>query len=114
LAEAAWLVENHPPSAMMDLSDGLGSDLPRLAQASEVGFAVELADLPCHEGISPEQACGEGEDYELLFTYSMERASHLQRDWLNVFPDVPLTQIGRITPSGYSALPRGWEHYRAS
>jgi thiamine-monophosphate kinase len=114
LAEAAWLVENHPPSAMMDLSDGLGSDLPRLARASGVGFAVELGDLPCHDGITPEQACGEGEDYELLFTYSLERASKLQRDWLNHHPDVPLTQVGRITPSGCSSLPRGWEHYLAS
>lgn len=114
LAEAAWLVANHPPSAMMDLSDGLGSDLPRLAHASGVGFSVELADLPCHEGISPEQACGEGEDYELLFTYPMERASQLERDWSNAFPDVLLSRIGYITPSGCSSLPRGWEHYRAS
>ncbi len=114
LAEAAWLVENNPPTAMMDLSDGLGSDLPRLAQASGVGFSVELADLPCHDGISPEQACGEGEDYELLFTCPMDQGSYLQREWSKAFPDVLLTQIGRITPSGCTSLPRGWEHYRSS
>ena len=34
LAEGRWLAKNARPSAMMDLSDGLGTDLPRLAQAS--------------------------------------------------------------------------------
>jgi thiamine-monophosphate kinase len=112
LDEAAWLVAHHQPSAMMDLSDGLGSDLPRLAVASGVGFVVELADLPCHDGISPEQACGEGEDYELLFTLPMASTTEIQQHWSQAFPHLPLTQIGRITPSGFSPLPRGWEHYR--
>jgi len=31
---------------MMDLSDGLGADLPRLAKASGVGFAIEIENLP--------------------------------------------------------------------
>lgn len=114
LEEGAWLVAHHLPTAMMDLSDGLGSDLPRLAKASGVGFEVALADLPCHDGITPEQACGEGEDYELLFTVATESAEQLLLDWPKAFPDLLLTRIGRLTASGISSLPRGWEHYRAS
>src|SRR5690606_13135411 len=34
LAEARWLADNLRPTAMMDLSDGLAKDLPRLAKAS--------------------------------------------------------------------------------
>jgi thiamine-monophosphate kinase len=50
--------------AMMDLSDGLGLDLHRLADASNVGF--ELVELPVAEGATYEEALSGGEDYELL------------------------------------------------
>jgi thiamine-monophosphate kinase len=50
--------------AMMDLSDGLGLDLHRLADASNVGF--ELTALPVAEGATFEEALSGGEDYELL------------------------------------------------
>ncbi|HQU26321.1 MAG TPA: thiamine-phosphate kinase [Acidimicrobiales bacterium] len=50
--------------AMMDLSDGLGIDLHRLADASGVGFA--LATVPVAEGATLEEAISGGEDYELL------------------------------------------------
>ncbi|NNN01383.1 MAG: thiamine-phosphate kinase [Acidimicrobiaceae bacterium] len=50
--------------AMMDLSDGLGLDLHRLADASGVGF--ELGEIPVAHGASQQEAIGGGEDYELL------------------------------------------------
>ncbi len=50
--------------AMMDLSDGLGLDLHRLADASGVGFALD--DVPVAEGATLEEAISGGEDYELL------------------------------------------------
>jgi thiamine-monophosphate kinase len=50
--------------AMMDLSDGLGLDLHRMADASNVGF--ELVELPVAEGATFEEALSGGEDYELL------------------------------------------------
>jgi thiamine-monophosphate kinase len=51
-------------SAAIDVSDGLGRDLERLARASGVG--VELAQLPTASGSTGEEALGGGEDYELL------------------------------------------------
>jgi thiamine-monophosphate kinase len=50
--------------AMMDLSDGLGLDLHRLADASNVGFVLE--NLPVAEGATDDEATSGGEDYELL------------------------------------------------
>jgi thiamine-monophosphate kinase len=50
--------------AMMDLSDGLGLDLHRLADASRVGF--DLSVVPVAEGATLEEAISGGEDYELV------------------------------------------------
>jgi thiamine-monophosphate kinase len=55
-------------NAMMDLSDGLGLDLHRLANASRVGF--ELSRVPCAHGATEDEALGGGEDYELVMTTS--------------------------------------------
>jgi len=112
LREARWLATRHRPTAMMDLSDGLGSDLPRLAVASGVGYRVESKTLPCHAGCTFEEAAADGEDYELLFTISPEAIGGLMADWAAAFPGTPLTMIGEITAEGAGSLPRGWEHYR--
>jgi thiamine-monophosphate kinase len=50
--------------AMMDLSDGLGADLHRLADASKVGFV--LTSVPVAPGATLDEALNGGEDYELL------------------------------------------------
>jgi thiamine-monophosphate kinase len=51
-------------TAMMDISDGLGLDLHRLAAASQVGVVLET--LPVADGATEAEALGGGEDYELL------------------------------------------------
>jgi thiamine-monophosphate kinase len=50
--------------AMIDLSDGIGLDLHRLADASGVGFALD--ELPVAQGATEDEAISGGEDYELL------------------------------------------------
>ena len=112
LKEARWLVEHARPSAMMDLSDGLGSDLPRLARAGGGGYRVESSGIPCYPGVSVEQAIAEGEDYELLLTFSPAVFATLPGRWEAAFPDTPVTAIGEITKETDEPLPRGWEHYR--
>lgn len=112
LREARWLVTHHRPTAMMDLSDGLGSDLPRLAAASGTGYRVGSDTLPCHAGSTSDEATADGEDYELLFTIGPEAIEGLMADWAAAFPGTPLTVIGEITAEGAGSLPRGWEHYR--
>jgi thiamine-monophosphate kinase len=67
-------------SAMMDLSDGIGLDLHRLASASNVGFALD--QVPIADGATLQEAISGGEDYELLITTSDPeklRSTFLQR-----------------------------------
>jgi thiamine-monophosphate kinase len=94
--EARWLVRNFPIHAMMDLSDGLGADLPRLADASRKGYELDLGALPLRPGCTVEQAAGDGEDYELLFAIDPNEAESLLRRWRRKFPRVPLSHIGHL------------------
>jgi thiamine-monophosphate kinase len=97
-----WLAQHRLASAMMDVSDGLSSDLPRLCAASGVGARIEAANIP---GVDvPAQrsakvfdaldlALNGGDDYELLFTVRPGKARPLPRS----FQGTPLTPIGVIT-----------------
>lgn len=95
-------------TAMMDLSDGLAKDLPRLARASGCGFEIDRGALPRHDGCSVDQALGDGEDYELLVAIPEERWHPLLREWPADF--APLTAIGRMVASG-GELAGGWDHF---
>jgi thiamine-monophosphate kinase len=53
-------------TAMIDVSDGLASDLGHIADASMVGF--ELTDVPVADGATLDDALGGGEDYQLVFS----------------------------------------------
>jgi thiamine-monophosphate kinase len=108
LAEAAWLVRHLRPSAMMDLSDGLAKDLPRLAEASGCGF--ELGEVPATRGCTHEQALGDGEDYELLFTVSPRRWKAVCTLWPKDFPSLSI--VGKLLPPGQgTSLTGGWDHF---
>jgi thiamine-monophosphate kinase len=112
--EARWLVSHFRPHAMMDLSDGLGADLPRLAAASGCGYVLDEARLPLTRGCTPVQAMGDGEDFELLFAFPSRTASALEVAWKKRFPRVPLTQVGHLTrQSSSTILPstHGYDHF---
>jgi thiamine-monophosphate kinase len=100
---------------MMDLSDGLGADLPRLARASRVGFAIAMENLPLARGAKIDDAISEGEDYELLFAISPRDRSRLEREWRKKFRKLPLTRIGslsRLSTKTNQLLPRGYVHFQ--
>jgi thiamine-monophosphate kinase len=112
VSEARWLVSHFPVHAMMDLSDGLASDLPRLAKASRLGFEVDLARLPLHRGSSPENGLRDGEDYELLFAVPTTAKKRLQIEWREKFPKLRLTAIGRLVEKGAAILSgKGYDHF---
>ena len=102
LAVAQWLVEKRLPSAMMDLSDGLSTDLPRLCAASGVGARVYAGQIPTLPAPLPsglgrdhplDLALHGGDDYELLFTMPREKAKLLPES----LRGIPVTAIGEIT-----------------
>jgi thiamine-monophosphate kinase len=111
-------------TAMLDLSDGLAMDLGRLVEASRrqgVGGAViEAAALPVRRGCGWEEAVGDGEDYELLFTATPGAAVP---ERVGGGPGTRVTRIGRVTGGGGVVIElsavrveplagRGWEHGR--
>ena len=109
--EARWLTEHFPLRAMMDLSDGLGADLPRLAKASSTGFLIEPETLPLTPGCTVQAAMSDGEDYELLFALPQKHALTLEAAWKQRFPRLRLTCIGRLTPVSKTALTPGHDHF---
>lgn len=123
-----WLREKRVASAMIDLSDGLSSDLRRLCEASKVGAVIESDLLPTvrvtklerNRGVDPMRlALHGGDDYELLFTVPKSKAARLPRS-----PGgVAITRIGEVTRTrevmvadgnGQSRVlkPRGWDPFR--
>ena len=114
--ESRWLTENFRVHAMMDLSDGLGADLPRLAKASKLGFRIDREQLPLARGAKMGDAISDGEDYELLFAISPRNRSRLEKSWREKFPKLLLTRIGRLAQplnnSTPQLLPGGYVHFQ--
>jgi thiamine-monophosphate kinase len=115
IEESRWLTQNFPVRAMIDLSDGLGADLPRLARASKLSFKIEMEALPLTAGCNVNNAISDGEDYELLFVISPRERDRLQQSWSKKFPKLALTRIGRLNrPSKIEnrKLQSGYVHFQ--
>ena len=113
LAQGEWLARQKLASAMMDLSDGLGADLPRLAEASGVSFQLESEAIPRGRGATLSEAINDGEDYELLFTVRASHAKTLKKKWPFA---TPLHCIGVIRPRGTNStgpvIAHGFDHFQ--
>ena len=116
IEESRWLTKNFRVHAMMDLSDGLGADLPRLAKASKLGFKIDIKSLPLARGVKIGNAIADGEDYELLFAISPRNRARLQKSWRKQFPKLSLTRVGRLAQPlnnlSSQLLPGGYVHFQ--
>lgn len=122
--EGRALARLGPPSAMMDVSDGLLLDLDRLCRRSGVGARLFADRIPVHEdarragGDAFERALSDGEDFELLFAAGPEAAARIEAGAADAGLD--LRRCGEITAArGISlvkdgvdvpVVPRGYEH----
>lgn len=115
-------------TSMMDLSDGLVTDLPKLLKASKCGAKVNLNHLPMHPdlchytapNVALALAMAGGDDYELCFT----APSH-QQTQINTLAEqlnIPITCIGHLTAESdaidyqlngkkYTPTWQGWQHF---
>ncbi len=113
LAEGQWLAKKGMASGLMDLSDGLGADLPRLAEASGLDFEIDWNAIPRARGATLKAALNDGEDYELLFTSPSSSAKKLKKMWPFA---TPLHCIGVMRPRGRKARgpldAHGFDHFQ--
>ena len=115
-------------TAMIDISDGLSSDLNHLCRESKVGALLDSASIPLDDDVK--RLCGRsaldalalalhgGEDFELLFTVSRENVSRLPKR----VDGVSISHIGEITDAArvirirerdriWDLQPQGFEHF---
>jgi len=121
VAVGQWLLRRGVASAMIDLSDGLSTDLGHICEESRVGAEIVAEAIPRsragagREPVALEFALDGGDDYELLFTSP--------RDLPAKVAGVRISRIGRTTRSGGMRLigpngksrpfrPGGWEHFK--
>jgi len=104
-------------SAMIDISDGLSTDLSHICDESQVGAVIHESVIPVAPNAALTDALYGGDDYELLFTSSMRVPKEIA--------DVPITAIGEIVNrkgvwtqddrgKTKRLKPGGWEHFSAT
>jgi thiamine-monophosphate kinase len=127
IKEARRLAQLCVINSMIDLSDGLSSDLNRICQQSRVGAVIEASAIPVSNDAKKKRdplksALNDGEDFELLFTLSEEQFVILCNSWDQT---VPVTRIGTITDTGRMQIrtltgaienlePGGYDHFDKS
>jgi thiamine-monophosphate kinase len=109
LEAGAWL--RNWASAMIDISDGLATDLRHITESSHIGCDLDLGKIP----ISPDtaefddersplqHALYDGEDFELLFTLPAPQRDPFLNAWRQAFA-LPCAEIGRMTASAVGAI----------
>lgn len=101
--EAKLLHENYELHAMLDVSDGLASDLFHLTEESGVGAIVDAESIPIYAAAltddrSPlDHALNDGEDFELLFTLPEGEAARLISEQPLRSLGVEVTRVGAMT-----------------
>lgn len=125
IREALDLTQRVKVTSMLDLSDGLASDLRHILNESHVGATLDSRSIPIHADVDRQlppadqfrKALTDGEDFELLFTVSPEAAVRLATNPPDGWHPIQIGQIDaepgcRLRSEvGIQPLPTGgWEH----
>lgn len=104
--EGRFLAKSPGTNAMMDISDGIGSDIKHILNASGCGAEIQIDKLPLSDPLSNitkefkwdiiNLALSKGEDYILLVTINKDQFEKIATEFQNKF-EKPLYNIGQIT-----------------
>ena len=108
VVEGVWLGEQAEVHAMMDISDGIASDLQHVLDESKKSAVVVEKSVPIAKGATLEDALCGGEDYELLLTVDRCKADELAQRFEAKFGK-PLYNIGKIVKPNYDVYEIGIE-----
>jgi thiamine-monophosphate kinase len=109
IAEAQYLARYFKPSAMIDLSDGLLSDVSHFLKKGQ-SFVLVDELIPRHKGVNLKQACCDGEDFELLFALPPQKAKKLIKKKHKDFKFYPVGYICRETGKKIN-IETGFHHF---
>ncbi|MBN1466722.1 thiamine-phosphate kinase [candidate division KSB1 bacterium] len=130
LQEGAWLAKHDAVHAMLDVSDGIDSDIRRIMEESKVGARINVSDLPLSAALlelseqfgwdATEIAASGGEDYCLLCTISPQEFAKIAQNFAGQFGR-PLFRIGVIAQADalvyhqddkiVHLAKHGWDHF---
>lgn len=129
--EGIWLARQKGVHAMMDISDGLASDIHRIMEESHCGAHIHVEQLPISDNLkhaselfgwqTENLALTAGEDYYLLLTVDPQEFAEISRSYLTKF-QTPLYPIGTILPGHdliythhekpYTLIGGGFDHFK--
>jgi len=133
--EGIWLASQNGVNAMIDVSDGITSDLKHILNASQKSAVIEIDNLPISQQLEAvykkygfdviKSATSGGEDYKLILTIDKNRFSKIAEDYKTKFGN-ELFEIGTVKKGNigeicwlkqgekFNGLHEGFNHFRCS
>lgn len=123
IKEGMIIAKSKKATSMIDISDGLSSDLLHICEASQVGVKLFTDKIPVSDSVKIDLALNGGEDYELCFTVPAQYVSIVSQKLKKGGAATKVTVIGEIIPkiqgrwliSGtgekFPLKAKGWDHF---
>lgn len=122
IKEGTIIAESKKATSMIDISDGLSSDLLHICEESQVGVKLFTDKIPVSDSVKIDLALNGGEDYELCFTVPAKYTSDVSQK-LKKETATNVAIVGKIIPKiqgrwlingagkKFPLIAKGWDHF---